>query len=275
VELEQSIARFKAEGMNVAAVSYDTQEILDHFSKRVGGISYPLLADPDAKMIRAFGVLNRNIEAESADYGMARPGTFVLDERGVVKSKYFEPGHRQRTTAESLLIKELGVGGGTRTEVTTPHLKLTAYPAQDVARRGNRLTLVFEIELSEKMHLYAPGVEGYRPVVVQVAEAPYLRIHETTFPESEMISLPVINETVPVFRGKTRILQDVTLSPRLPGFDENAGRDLAIPVTFAYQACNDKVCFAPTEVPLTFKLEIAELDEIRVPEAMQREGTED
>ncbi len=87
--------------MNVAAVSYDTQEILDHFSKRVGGISYPLLADPDAKMIRAFGVLNRNIEAESADFGMARPGTFVVDERGVVKSKYFEPGHRQRVTAES------------------------------------------------------------------------------------------------------------------------------------------------------------------------------
>ncbi len=272
MELEQSSARFKAQGMNVAAVSHDSREILDHFSRRMGGISYPLLSDPEAKMIRAFGILNRNIEEDSPFYGMARPGTFVVNERGVVTSKYFEPGHRQRVTAESLLIKELGVGGGTRTEVTTPHLKLTAYPAQDVARRGNRLTLVIEVELADKMHLYAPGVEGYRPVAVRVAEAPYLRVHETTYPTSEMIRLPVIGESVPVFRGKVRILQDVTLSPRLPGFDEEESGPLEIPVTFSYQACDDKVCFVPSEVPLTFKIAITEHDENRAPEALQRKG---
>ena len=272
MELESTVDEFEAAGLTVAAISYDTPEILTHFDERMGGFHYPLLADPDSTIIRAFGILNRNVPEDDAWHGMARPGTFVVDAHGIVTSKYFEPGHRQRVTAESVLVREFGVGGGTLTQVSTRHLKLTAYPAQDVVRRGNRVTLMIELELPEKMHVYAPGVEGYRPVSVSIPDIPYVRVHETVFPEADIMLLPAIGEAVPVFHDSVRILQDVTLSPRLPGYDEPNATELSIPVTFSYQACDDVMCYVPSEVELTFKLKLAQHDGTRVPEEMRRKA---
>jgi hypothetical protein len=267
VELESTVDAFASQGLGVAAISYDTPEILAAFAERMGGLSYPLLADPDSSVIEAFGVLNRNVPEDHAWFGMARPVTFIVDADGVVTSKYFEPGHRQRVTADSVLVKELGVGGGTRTRVDARQFTMTAYPAQDEVRRGNRVTLVMEIELPEKMHLYAPGVEGYTPVGVTIPEIPYLRAHETTFPESEILLLAAIGEAVPVYHGSVRILQDVTVSPRYPEGDE-----LVIPVTFSYQACDDKVCYIPSKLELTFEMKLTDHDGTRVPEEIQHKA---
>ena len=269
MELENAYDKFQAQGLGVAAISYDTPEILAHFAERMGGFRYPLLADPGSEMIRAFRILNRNVPEDHAFFGMARPGTFVVDSDGIITSKYFEPGHRQRVTADSLLVREFGADGGMRMEIDTDHLKLTSYPAQDSARRGNRITLVMELELPPNMHVYAPGVEGYRPVSVTVSEAPYLEVHETIFPESEIMHLPAIQESVPVFHGSVRILQDITLSPRLPGYDQPDVTELEIPVTFSYQACDDTVCYLPTELPVTFKLELLPHDGKRAPEEIR------
>ena len=273
MELESTAARFKAEGVHVAAVSYDTHEILSHFATRMGGFSYPLLSDPDSEMIKAFGILNRNVAEGHAFFGMARPVTFLVDSDGVVTSKYFGPGHRQRVTADSILVREYGVDGGTRAHVKTRHLELVAYPSQDVARRGNRITLVMELDLPDKMHVYAPGVEGYTPVSVAVADEPYLRTHETSFPESEVMLLPAIGEAVPVYHGRVRILQDVTLSPRLPGYDKDETVELEIPATISYQACDDTVCYVPEKVPITFKLQLTQHDGERVPEGLRKKAT--
>lgn len=272
MELESAFDEFESQGLGVAAISYDTPEILAHFATRMGGFRYPLLSDADSAMIRAFGILNRNVAEGDSFYGMARPGTFVVDADGIVTSKYFEPGHRQRVTAESVLIRDFGAGGGTRMQVDTKHLRLTAYPAQDTVRYGGRVTLVMEVDLPDKMHAYAPGVEGYRPVSVSIPEIPYVQVHETTFPESEMLELPAIGERVPVYHGSVRILQDVTVSPRFPGYDDPAATDLEIPTTFSYQACDDKVCYIPSNVNLTFKLTLLPHDTQRVPEDLQKKS---
>jgi len=174
--------------------------------------------------------------------------------------------HRQRLTADTLLVKEFGVGGGKRIEIENDHLKLSAYPSQNEVRRGNRITLVLEVELPPKMHLYAPGVEGYRPVDVSVAEHPAVQAHEPEFPESRMLHLEAIQETVPVYDGTVRILQDVTISPRY------REASLQIPATFSYQACDDRVCYLPTQVPLTFHLTLDDHDGQRVPEALRKRG---
>jgi hypothetical protein len=267
VELESAVDEFEASGLSIVAISYDTPEILAHFAKRMGGFRYPLLADPRSVTIEAFGVLNRNVPEDNPWHGMARPGTFVIDANGIVTSKYFEPGHRQRVTAESVLVREVGVGGGERMRVDTRHLSLTAYASQDVARRGNRVTLVLELELPDEMHVYAPGVEGYRPVAVTIPEIPYVRVHETAFPESEILLLPAIGEAVPVFHGSIRILQDVTLSPRLPKSEPD---QVSIPMMFSYQACNDTVCFIPAQIELTFNLKLIDHDSQRVAETLQK-----
>jgi hypothetical protein len=264
VELERSLEKFRAQGLGVAAISHDSQAVLRHFSGRMGGFHFPLLSDEGSKVIRAFGIFNHNIPEGHEWYGIPFPGTFLVDENGVVRAKYFERMHRQRYTADSILVREFGVSGGKRVEVTTDHLRLVAFPAQDVASRGNRITLALELDLPPKMHVYAPGVEGYRPVVVEVDAHPSLQSHETNFPEPAMLHLEAIKETVPVYHGRVRILKDVTISPRVR--DEK----ISIPLTVSYQACDDKVCYAPSQVKFEVEVALAPHDTERAPEALQK-----
>lgn len=267
MELERSLDEFREQGLGVVAISNDTPAVLKHFRDRIGGLSYPLIADEGSRIIRAFGILNHNIPEDHEWYGICFPGTYVVDAKGIVAAKYFEEGHRRRTTADSILVREFGVAGGTRIEIATDHLKLAAYPAQDRARRGNRLTLAVELTLPEKMHVYAPGVESYEPVAFELDENPVLMPHETDFPEPEILHLEAIGETVPVYAARARILKDVTISPR---YREET---LVLTGTFSYQACDDRICYIPTEVPLRFELTLEPHDGQRAPEELRAKGS--
>jgi hypothetical protein len=266
VELERSLDKFKAQGLGVAAISYDSLEILQHFSERMGGFNYPLLSDKDSAIIRTFGIFNDNVPKDHEWYGMCFPGTYIVDENGIVRSKYFEEMHRQRFTADTLLVKEYGLGGGKRTEVQTDHLTLNAFSSQDSIRRGSIISLVLDLELPPNMHVYAPEVEGYRPVSIAVEENPALKILPTTFPEAKMLHLEAIKETVPVYEGKVRIFQDVTVSPRY------REPEIQISATFSYQACDNRICYPPTKVPLKFVLEVGGHDGERSPEHLRHKG---
>jgi hypothetical protein len=267
VELERSLPKLRAQGLGVAAISYDSPEALRHFRDRMGGFRFPLLSDEGSKVIRAFGIFNHNVPEGHEWYGIPFPGTYLVDENKVVRSKYFERMHRQRYTADSILVRELGAPGGKRVEVETDHLRLAAFPAQDEARRGNRVTLAFELELPPRMHVYAPGVKGYRPLAIEIEPLPHLLPHDTEFPEPEMLHLEAIRETVPVYHGRARVLKDVTISPRFR--EEN----VRIPVTVSYQACDDRVCYPPTRVPLAFDLKLVPHDTERAPEATRKKGS--
>jgi hypothetical protein len=232
----------------------------------MGGFHFPLISDSDSRIIRAFGIFNHNIPAGHEWYGIPFPGTFIVDENGIVRSKYFEPMHRQRYTAESILVREFAAEGGTTVELATDHLKLRVFPAQDTASRGNRVTLVLELDLPPRMHVYAPGVKGYRPVTLEIESDPMLLAHEADFPEPSILHLPAIRETVPVYQGKVRILKDVTISPRLR---EDGVR---IPLAFSYQACDDRVCYAPVKLPIAIGLKLVPHDTERVPDELRRKG---
>ena len=85
MELEQSVASFKAKGFGVAALSYDSPAVLKHFADRAK-ISYPLLSDPRSENIRAFGLLDPNNGPDNRpDYAkenMAYPGYFWIGRDG-------------------------------------------------------------------------------------------------------------------------------------------------------------------------------------------------
>ncbi len=91
--------------------------------------------------------------------------------------------------------------------------------------------------------------------------------------DPEILHLEAIKETVPVYENHVRILQDVTISPRLPGWDsaETADSKVVLPATFSYQACDDRICYAPAKIPLTFTLNVVAHDVERVPENLRRE----
>lgn len=286
MQLNESLEQFREQGFEVTGISYDSVDIVRHFSQRAG-IQYPLLADPDASNIRAFGVLNTTMRTERR--GIPFPGIYFIDENGIVTEKYFERNYRERFTARSILARDFGIYVGPETELETAgqHIPVKIYASDPVAQPGNRISLFVEFNLPPRMHLYAPGVEGYRPLSFSIEPDYRIQVHDLEYPEPEILYLPAIQESVPVYRGTVRVIREVTLtadytaewvakgvqtiSSRLdpddpgPYFILSGGTQLEIQGTLAYQACDDKICYLPEQLPIKFAIEIEEQDEERVP----------
>ncbi|MXW34845.1 MAG: peroxiredoxin family protein, partial [Chloroflexi bacterium] len=58
MELQERLGELRAQGLGVAAISYDSQEVLAAFAERKGVEDVPLLSDDDSTAIRAFGIYN-------------------------------------------------------------------------------------------------------------------------------------------------------------------------------------------------------------------------
>ena len=94
-----------------------------------------------------------------------------------------------------------------------------------------------------------------------------------TYPNSKKLYLEAINEKVPVFEGKFRITQDVTVSPSKArdGFPAvlSAGNTVSIVGELQYQACDQAFCYTPRSVPVKWELQVRPLDFKRAPEKIQ------
>ena len=88
MQLQSAKQRFEAQGLKLAAISYDSPAILKDFAER-HKIEFPLLGDRNSEIIRRFNVLNT--EAKGMAKGMAYPGFFYVDASGVVREKDFTP----------------------------------------------------------------------------------------------------------------------------------------------------------------------------------------
>jgi DsbC/DsbD-like thiol-disulfide interchange protein len=254
----------------VAALSYDSVAILEEFARRQG-IRYPLLSDPGSEIIRRFGLLNPEFPEGSPAHGVPFPGTLVVDPRGRVRTKLFEKTYAERRTAGSLLVLEGESGAAAASEVRTDHFVLRLSASNATVAAGNRVTLVLDFEMGEKKHAYAPGVQGYRPLALRLDPQPLVSVHDPVYPAPQDYVYAPLRETVPVFEGRFRVLQDVTLAggrevaERLRSGDDR----LSITGRLDYQVCSDRACFPPASLPVTWTLKLVPLDRERSPEALR------
>ncbi len=253
----------------MAAISYDSPAILKDFADR-HKIEFPLLADPQSKIIASYGVLNP--EATGMTKGMALPGYFYIDANGLIREKYFEAKYTDRFTANNVMAKLLPeLAEGVSQKVEGPHLGLTLGQSDRAVVPGSRLSLVAKIELPQDVHVYAPGVKGYKPIQLEIAPSPDLELIPPVYPPSKVLYLDAIKEQVPVFEGRFRITSEVKMSAT-PDFVKSLGADgktITIAGQLRYQACDKTTCYLPASIPLTWQLQMLPLDRQRSPEAIQ------
>jgi peroxiredoxin len=175
VELQHNLAAIRKEGLGVAAISYDSTGALKSFADRQH-ISYPLLSDPDSKIIRAFDILNETSKPGTMTYGIPYPGVYILDVKGQVLAKYFEDDYKDRVSTADILARQFGAPiAAARGVSETKHLRITASASNDIARPGLRIALKLDIELKPGMHvdLRAPGLANGHDIVVGVEQGEY------------------------------------------------------------------------------------------------------
>jgi peroxiredoxin len=274
------LKELQAKGLGVAAISYDGPEILAAFSKQ-RSITFPLLSDKGSATIKRYGILNTlpetalgpngNDPALKADFqkyvsaagspnarlvGIAFPGTFLIDRQGRVTSRFFEDFYVERNTVASVML-QLGAGAApvAATKVSSSYLDLTTYASDTTVAAGNRFTLAVDVVPRPRMHVYAPGASGYRVIDLKIDNLPFVRVLPLKYPASETYFFAPLKERVPVFQKPFTLLQELVLEGTSDAQAALGGKDsLTITGTLEYQACDDKICYNPVSLPLTWTI---------------------
>lgn len=264
MELQERAAEFERERIALFAISYDAVPILAAFAQR-HGITYPLLSDDGSLVIRAIGLLNTHLEEQAAHYGatvrehyhgVPYPGTFVLDEGGVVVEKRFEQGYRVRPQAAALLEDLAGEvpGHAVRSTARTGEIAVTAWIADGRYRPYQRLGLHLDIAVAPGLHVYGdPVPEGYRALSLEIEPLESLEVETPRWPDPRPFRVAGLDERFLVYEGELRGAVPLF-------FTRNLGKvDLAM--RLRYQACSADECYPPDEVVLRIPLE--GLDNVR------------
>ena len=268
----------------MAAISYDPVETLAAFSRQ-RGIIFLLLSDSGSETIKRYGILNTVVDEALGPHkddpevkeatqqyvstvgvnpimkGIAFPGTFILDRKGRVTSRFFEDFYVERNTASSLLVRA-GVHGTSvaATKVSGAHLDLTTYPSDPAIAPGNRFSLVLDIKPGPGIHVYAPGAKGYRAIALNIAPQAGIRVLPIQFPVSQTYFFKPLNEHVPVYQKPFTLVQEVILEGTQQAQAALRGKEnVTLTGTLDYQACDDKQCFNPASVPLSWTLTLRSL----------------
>jgi hypothetical protein len=271
VQLQNAKQRFESQGIKLAAISYDTSAILKDFTER-HRIQYPLLADPDSQIIRSFSVLNA--EATGKEKGMAHPGFFYIDSDGIIREKYFEVNYVDRFTPNNVIAKIFPeLTEEVTANIDAPHLHLTLEQSDRNVVPGSRVTLIAQIELPPDVYVYAPGVEGYKPIQLTLEGSHGIKLAPVGYPKPKILYLDAIQEHVPVFDGKFRITEDATVpfSHTRDGLRAilSSEKTISIAGELKYQACDKRVCYPPESLPVMWHLQVLPIDLERSPDAIR------
>ena len=77
MQLQDKLDAIKEAGLKPVGLSYDKVETLSKFAE-AKGIQFPLLADPDSKVLRQLGIINTAAKEGSKKYNIANPMTIII-----------------------------------------------------------------------------------------------------------------------------------------------------------------------------------------------------
>ena len=238
-------------GVGIAAVSYDSQDILKSFADRYG-IGYPLLSDPDSAVIRRFGILNTNIAAGLRAPGVPHPVDYLVASDGTVIRKYFVENYQHRVTASAVVLQEFGSAGG---EVEAVVLRSGALSVEiglsgSKAFAGQELGFFARFKLEPGWHVYGTPLPGAYTAASITFDDPKIIRQSLVLPEARPMEMAALGETLPVYGGSFEGVGSLLLK-----FPIDAGLTV-LKGQLRFQPCSETVCEPPQAVPFELPLTI-------------------
>ena len=133
---------------------------------------------------------------------------------------------------------------------TPQYISGKATASAPTAAPGTTLTLFLDVTPNPGIHVYAPGNEEYLPIALSLRlPAGAVTAGEVVYPRSEKITFE--GESVPVYRKPFRLEQEITVAATA-----KAGSTLTVAGVVNYQACDDRICFKPTTLPVSWNVKI-------------------
>ena len=151
------------------------------------------------------------------------------------------------------LVAGLGLSGvSTSAQFQKPVAELTPPVEQQAIQPGQTVTLVLRVELPENIHVQSdkPRDPFVIPTVLTLTLPEGVTVEEITYPESTDFLLEGWDEPLAVFE------HEFTIAVRLALDADVSPGDIVVPGSLLYQACNDRVCFAPATAAVEWHLHV-------------------
>jgi DsbC/DsbD-like thiol-disulfide interchange protein len=129
------------------------------------------------------------------------------------------------------------------------HATVEASPAAVDAAPGGRTSLTLDVTPKTGVHVYAPGTKDFIPIEVKFDPKPDFKAGKTVYPKSELMTFG--DEKVPVFQKPFKLTSDVTIAKTA-----KSGSAVTVSGTVHLQACDDKVCYPPENVPVSWTVNV-------------------
>jgi hypothetical protein len=133
-------------------------------------------------------------------------------------------------------------------KIETAHATFATSSSATTVRRGARVFLYVDVEPKPNVHIYAPGEKENLPIALTVPADRAYKLHAPVLPPAQKYVFPPLKLTQLVYSKPFRITQPLTL------VSVPATGTLTINGTVRYQACDDKVCYVPKTVPMSWTI---------------------
>lgn len=101
-DINDRLAEFEALGLSVISISVDEVPLVKKFAD-AGDIGYTMLADPNGDINESLGIRDLQYPVGSAQFGVPRPTTYIIDRSGTIRARYMEPTFRTRPDLDVVL----------------------------------------------------------------------------------------------------------------------------------------------------------------------------
>jgi peroxiredoxin len=102
IDMNSGAAEIEKRGYRIAALSYDSPEILKAFADK-REISFTFLSDPKSEVIDLYKLRDPQYPPGNRAYGVPRPIIFVLDKGGVIRTKLYEESFKVRPPVSAVI----------------------------------------------------------------------------------------------------------------------------------------------------------------------------
>ncbi|HJN68554.1 MAG: cytochrome c biogenesis protein CcdA [Candidatus Marinimicrobia bacterium] len=131
-------------------------------------------------------------------------------------------------------------------------VSVDVFLSQDRVHRIEEVKFALVTEIKEGWHINANQVDSEFaiPTEIFIDSLEGVTARGSIFPEFERKQFPFSEDALPVFEGKINIITSLTFADDLP-----IG-EVIVSGSIYYQACNDRICLPPIEIPWNFNIDV-------------------
>ena len=134
---------------------------------------------------------------------------------------------------------------------TLQHVSVEGTTSAPTVAPGGRVTLWADVTPKARVHVYAAGAKDLTPVALVMTPRQGVTLAQPTYPASALSLTAGATEPAPVYSAPFRIAQPVTIARTV-----KAGETLTLAGAVNYQACDDRLCYPATSIPVTWTLKL-------------------